>query len=117
MTAPNPYAAGITNTSIANVIGTPVFGSPWDAPQVWDTITLSGTSYGPLSGAMTASASAAAGQVPIGGKVRVRHAGRVYKFDKKDGPGQQGYTTTYIGIKPRLFAIEFYIWTSAQFDY
>lgn len=127
----NPYAAGVTDTSIENIVGGPVSSSPWSVPQVWDTITIGGVTYGPLATAMTSQESVVAigprqiarlssnsvGASPVGGKVRVRRAGRVYKFDKKNPQGQEGWTTTYRGFKPRVFAIEFYIWTAAQYDY
>ena len=38
-------------------------------------------------------------------------------MDIKNPPGSDGWTITYRGIEPKRFEIDFFIWTSAQYNY
>lgn len=78
--------------------------SPWTVPTAWDSITIAGVPYGTI--------------VPsIGGKVRIRGAERFYRLDTKLPQGADGATTTYRGVAPKPFTIEFVMWTQLQYDY
>ena len=67
-------------------------------------ITIAGVPYGPIVEG-------------IGGKVRVKGAVRFYRLDVKSPHGSDGAITTYRGIAPKKFTIEFFIWTQDQYDY
>jgi hypothetical protein len=74
--------------------------SPLVDPNAWDTITVSGMTVGPKDGS---------------GYVRLRRAGRPYKWQIKDAAGQDGGVSTYRGKKPPEWEIEFHLWTDAHF--
>ena len=69
--------------------------SPFDLPEVWDAVTVAGQVWQ--------------------GKVEIKGARRSYKWDIKDGMGQQGALETYRGQTPTPFTLTFFIWTSAQY--
>jgi hypothetical protein len=67
--------------------------SPFAAPGLWDSIKIGGQLWR--------------------GKVDVRAAKRVNKYQSKDAPGIEGETTTYRGRRGEHFDITFYIHTEA----
>jgi hypothetical protein len=69
--------------------------SPFALPEVWDALTVGGEVWT--------------------GKIEIKGAKRAYKWDIKDGMGQQGALETYRGQTPTPFTITFYIWTDAQY--
>lgn len=71
--------------------------SPFDLPAVWDQITVGGRVWGPNR------------------KVEIKGAKRAYKWDVKDGMGQQGALETYRGQTPPPFSIVFYLLTSQDY--
>lgn len=77
-----------------------VVQSPLIDPISWMSITISGMTIGPRDGT---------------GLVKIRRAGRPYKWQTKDASGQDGATHTYRGKKPPDFEIEFHMWTDAHF--
>ena len=85
-------------------------GSPWKNPAAWDTIKIAGVYYGWGAPTNTDANS-------IGGKVRIRGARRTYRIDAKEPKGQDGFVTTYRGVKSDPFDVIFYIWTPDQYDY
>lgn len=72
--------------------------SPFALPTVWDGITVAGQRWG--NGDR---------------KVEIRGAKRAYKWDVKDGMGQQGALETYRGQTPPPFTIDFYLWTDEHY--
>ena len=73
--------------------------SPFELPEVWDQITVAGQQWGPNR------------------KIEVKSAKRAYKWDVKDGMGQQGAIETYRGQTPPPFQLVFYIWTTEQYQH
>lgn len=69
--------------------------SPFALPEVWDAVTVAGQVWH--------------------GKIEIKGARRAYKWDIKDGMGQQGALETYRGQTPTPFTITFYIWEDAQY--
>jgi hypothetical protein len=79
--------------------------SPFNNHLAWSSLTVGGSIiYGP------------ANPDGVSGKVTVKRAKRHYKWQRKDPPGSDGYTSTYHGISPKEFDIVFWFWTSAQYD-
>lgn len=76
------------------------FASPLVDPVSWMSITISGMTIGPKDGS---------------GYIKLRRAGRPYKWQVKDASGQDGATPTYRGKKPPDFEIEFHLWTDQHF--
>lgn len=74
------------------------WASPFTEPKVWDQITVGGKLWGPNR------------------KVEIKSAKRAYKWDVKDGMGQQGALETYRGQTPPPFQIVFYLWTNDQYN-
>lgn len=72
--------------------------SPFALPAVWDQITVAGQVWGPNR------------------KVEIKNAKRAYKWDVKDGMGQQGALETYRGQTPPPFQIVFYLWDDAMYS-
>src|ERR1019366_1741459 len=71
--------------------------SPWEAPYLWDAIYISG--------------------VPWVGRVRIRGAGRTYKWDVKEPGGIEGFNQTYRGKPHKKFRIDLFLWTDSMFRY
>jgi hypothetical protein len=66
--------------------------SPFEDPKLWDTITIGGQDWY--------------------GLFKIRGAARQYVWDTKDAPGVEGANQTYRGKRPKVFHIDFYIWTN-----
>lgn len=84
--------------------------SPWKNPAAWDTVKVAGVYYGWGAPQGTDAAT-------VGGLVRIRGAKRTYRLDAKEPKGQDGFVTTYRGVKSETFEIRFHIWTPHQYDY
>lgn len=80
--------------SIASILGD--VDSPFDSPQTWDQIIIGGQSWS--------------------GKFEIRNAARAYKWQVKFSPGTEGAQETYRGKNPTKFEIEFFIWTTDQWN-
>jgi hypothetical protein len=78
--------------------------APNAIPREWSSIEVLGVTYGP------------ANPDGVSGKVIVRRGKRHYKWQKKDPPGADGYTSTYHGISPKEFDLVFIFWTIPQYD-
>lgn len=74
--------------------------SPFEQPKLWDSITVAGVTWGVDA------------ENPLGRKLEIKGAKRAYKWDVKDGMGQQGALETYRGQTPPPFTIVFYIYTA-----
>lgn len=70
--------------------------NPFRTPEAFDTLALAGD-YLP-------------------GLVRVGAVKRVFKWDKKEGPGTQGDTITYRGTRLVDFVIDLTMWLEEQID-
>jgi hypothetical protein len=96
MTQPGyPLAPG----EIAPSLALPFTGSPspWEPTGLWDALYVSG--------------------VPWVGRVKIRGAKRVYKWDVKEVPGVEGFNQTYRGQPHQPFYIDLYIWTDSMYRY
>src|SRR5580704_12805562 len=70
--------------------------SPISYPVNWDQISVRGVVWA--------------------GKIEIKGAKRLYKWDTKNAPGAAGATDTFRGTKPEPFDLIFYLWTDAHFS-
>lgn len=71
---------------------------PLTNPQAWDVLIVAGVK--------------SPGVIPKGGLKFARQ----YKWDKKEGKGQQGGTSTFVGKPLPDGAVKFQLWTVSQFQ-